>query len=192
MPAVCHCTTSPSARPGTTEAGRDASAPTRSTTRAASSCPASAKFVRLRGNASRGSEARRDRPCRDSSAGTLVHGALCAVVAVAAVEVAAGMLLLPWAWEDYGREQGVLQCFWWACSWGTERVPACPRRVGSSGSPNAGRTRANSSLPASMIGIAASCIARASCASAPAPVTVSAGPRSRGQFRRGHGELGVR
>ena len=42
----------------------------------------------------------------DSYGGAWVRGAVHAVVAIAAVEVAAALLLLPWAWEAYRREHG--------------------------------------------------------------------------------------
>ena len=44
----------------------------------------------------------------EPSAGVFVRRAAYTIVAVAAVEVAAALVLLPWAWDDYHREYGDL------------------------------------------------------------------------------------
>ena len=47
----------------------------------------------------------------ESRAGTLMRRAAQALIAIAAVEVAAALVLLPWAWGDYHREHGELAVF---------------------------------------------------------------------------------
>ena len=47
----------------------------------------------------------------DPYAGVFVRRVLGAIIAIAAVEVAAGLLLLPWTWGDYLREHGDLAAF---------------------------------------------------------------------------------